>query len=281
MIEDYVALIIGYKNKDLVVAVLNALAKQTLVPRSVIVVDNGGSFTEVDRANWQLSDISTLISRPDNPGYGAAVNLARDVVGNSALLVLTHDAVFDTTLAELLLEMLHDETVGSVGPLLHFASDRKRIFSAGGRLSKAGQASHLRAPLSENPYRVDWVDGAIVMYSRQALDAIDWLDEDYFLYFEDVDSGWRLIQAGWHSFLVPSAVAFQQPGPHPTYLGMRNMALFARKAGIPILRSFVVAISRLFRDSLSRISRGRRPEIISGIRGLYDGYSGKSVGRLN
>ncbi len=276
MIEDYVALIIGYKDKTLVSDVLKSLSNQTVMPRSVIIVDNGGSFTEADLANWQLSEISTLISRPDNPGYGAAVNLARDVVGKNALLVLTHDAVFDESLSELLLDALHDETVGSVGPILHFANDRKRIFSAGGRLSKAGLASHLRAPRSETPYEVDWVDGAIVMYSSQALDSIDWLDESYFLYFEDVDTGWRLHRAGWQCHVVPAAIAFQQPGAHPPYLGMRNMALFARKAGISPVRHLGAVVPRLSRQIVSRLRRGLKPELGLAVRGLRHGYAGRS-----
>lgn len=276
MIEDYVALVIGYKNKTLVSDVLDSISNQAVMPARVIVVDNGGTFTEVDRVDWQLSEISTLISRPDNPGYGAAVNLAREAVGNSALLVLTHDAVFDASLAELLLDALQDEAVGSVGPVLHFSTDRKRIFSAGGRLSKAGLASHLRAPRSENPYAVDWVDGAIVMYSPQALDSIDWLDESYFLYFEDVDTGWRLHRAGWKNVILPKTIAYQQPGAHPPYLGMRNMALFSRKANISRIKHLTAVVPRLAREAASRVRRGLKPQLREAFRGMRDGYLGKS-----
>lgn len=256
--------------------VLDALAGQTLLPRLVLVVDNGGTFTEADRIQWMLADRSRLISRPDNPGYAAAVNLAREHVGDSALLILTHDADFESTLAELLLDALQHDKVGSAGPLLRFSNNHGRIFSAGGKLSKAGRASHLTSPLSEMPYRVDWVDGAIVMYAPQALDHIGWLDEQYFLYFEDVDTGWRLEQAGWHNLLVPTAVAFQQPGAHPPYLGMRNMALFARKAGISRAKHLTAVIPRLARETVSRIRRGLKPKLGKAFRGLRDGYAGKN-----
>ena len=256
--------------------VLTSLAKQTLLPRRVIVVDNGGTFTEADRASWPLAEISKLISRPDNPGYGAAVNLARELLDDSALLVLTHDAVFDESLAEGLLTALQGEAVGSAGPLLRFANNRERVFSAGGKLSPAGRASHLTAPLAETPYSVDWVDGAIVMFSSRALDSINWLDEQYFLYFEDVDTSWCLKRAGWHNIIVPAAVAYQQPGAHPPYLGMRNMALFARKAGISRVKHLTAVIPRLARESLSRMRRGLKPELRKSLLGLRDGYGGKS-----
>ena len=66
------------------------------------------------------------------------------------------------------------------------------MFSAGGVLLRTGRASHLTQARDAAPYPVDWVDGAIVMYAVAALDAISWVDPDYFLYFEDVDTAWRM-----------------------------------------------------------------------------------------
>ena len=242
----------------------------------MIVVDNGGTFSEEDRANWPLANLTALISRPDNPGYGAAVNLARTELGESALLVLTHDAFFDKTLAEKLLDALPGEGVGAVGPVLNFGNDSERVFSAGGILSPSGRASHRQKLNMPEPYEVDWIDGAVVMFASQALESIGWLDEKYYLYFEDVDTGWRLNQAGWRNVLVPFAVGFQQPGAHPPYLGMRNMALFARKAGIPRLKSTFAALSRLTRESMGRLRRGQNPQLFRALKGLRDGYAGKS-----
>lgn len=276
MISEYVALIIGYKSADLLERVLTSLGDQTLRPRKVIVVDNGGTFTDADRAAWPLADRITLISRPDNPGYGTAVNLARSELDESALLVLTHDAFFEATMAEKLMRALHLPNVGATAPLLRYSNTPERIFSAGGKLSKSGLASHLATPISTEPYVVDWVDGATVMFSAVALEAIDWIDEDYFLYFEDVDTGWRLHQAGWKSVLVPDAVGHQQPGAHPPYLGMRNMALFARKAGISRIRHLFALVPRLMRESVSRVRRGLRPKLGEARRGLRDGYAGVS-----
>lgn len=271
------ALVIGYKDAALVRGVLASLEQQRLLPRTVIIVDNGGTFTESDRTQWSLSDRSILISRPDNPGYGAAANLARKHMCDAdALLILTHDAQFDSNLAEQLLAAFQQPKVGGAGPLLKFRDTPSRVFSAGGKLSKSGLASHLRAPQSEQPYAVDWIDGAIVMYSKAALDSIDWIDEQYFLYFEDVDTSWRLGRVGWKRLIVPAATAFQQPGAHPPYLGMRNMALFAKKAGISRTRHLLAVIPRISRESLSRLRRGLSLKLRAGVQGLRDGYAGKS-----
>lgn len=273
--SDYISLVIAYRNHELIAAVLGQLAAQTQLPKRVLVVDNGGTLTDEDLAPMPLADRVTLISRPDNPGYGAAVNEARSHLGSDALLVLTHDAVFEEDLAASLLSALDADTrAGCAAPLLHFASDRERVFSAGGRLSPGGRAYPLLQPLSRKPYRVDWVDGAIAMYTAEALEAINWLDEDYFLYFEDVDSGWRLAKAGYSSLVVPSELACQEPGGHPMRLGVRNMTLFAQKAGIPLHRHLPALVYRVARESVGRLRRGRSPELAAIWQGWREGRAG-------
>lgn len=256
---------------------LERLAAQTRTPRAVLVVDNGGTLDEAALASMPLADRTELVSRPDNPGYGAAVNEARKRIGDDALLVLTHDAVFGPELAERLLEALDcDAGIGAAAPVLHYAAEPERVFSGGGRLTRGGRAAHWPRPLSESPYPVDWVDGAIVMYRRAALDAIDWIAEHYFLYFEDVDTGWRMARAGLKTVVVPGAVAHQQPGEHPMYLGVRNMTLFARTAGIPSPRFLGALVLRVGREGLGRLRRGRPAAFGEAWRGWRDGRAGSN-----
>jgi N-acetylglucosaminyl-diphospho-decaprenol L-rhamnosyltransferase len=276
MKQSYVAVVIAFHQPRLVERVLQQLSQQALIPRKVLIVDNGGTLSDDDLTKWQLASRSVLISRPDNPGYGAAVNLAREHVEGDAVLVLTHDAVFNESLAMGLLQALHHPLVGCAAPILYFRDQPDRLFSAGGSLSRSGRAAHLRTPVGAHPYAVDWVDGAIVMYSSEALNDINWLDESFFLYFEDVDTGWRLEQAGWSRVICPDVTAYQQPGMHPPYLGMRNMAIFSKKVGISSLRHLLAVAPRFIVESVGRFRRGLRPRLLLGFRGLYDGYAGHS-----
>lgn len=256
-------------------AVLTQLEAQTLQARQVLIVDNGGTLKDSDLAAMPLADRTVLISRPDNPGYGAAVNEARDHLRGDSLLVLTHDAVFSDRLAERLLGAL-DGREGCAAPLLKFASDRSRVFSAGGSLTRGGRAFHLSEPRDDMPYPVEWVDGAIAMYTAEALERIGWIAEEYFLYFEDVDTGWRLAQQGLDCLIVPDEVAYQQPGAHPMYLGVRNMVLFARKAGIGALHNTCAVAYRAGREGLGRLRRGKSMGVAEAFRGWRDGRRGLS-----
>lgn len=260
-------------------SVLTNLAAQTQLPVTVLVVDNGGTLREQDLLEMPLSDRTELVSRADNPGYAAAVNLASSRLGvrTSALLVLTHDSDFDEHLAAGLLRALDAEPrAGAAAPILRWSSRPERVFSAGGVLHRGGRASHLTSPRQGSPYEVDWVDGAVVMYRKRSLDAIGWLDERYFLYFEDVDTAWAMRQCGHRTLIAPEVVARQEPGAHPLYLGSRNMILFARKTTeAPVLQAIAVA-RRAIEDSLSRIMHGRAPRINEAWRGWRDGRNGIS-----
>lgn len=271
---EYTAVIIAYRRPDMIAAVLSSLAAQTRLPRDVIIVDNGGTLAPADLASFEMADRSRLIPRADNPGYAAAVNEARGI-DSEALLVLTHDADFDHTLAQELTAALEtDPAAGASAPVLRWFSAPERVFSAGGYLTPGGRGGHLSFPRSNRSYAVDWVDGAIVMYRTAALDSIDWMNEDYFLYFEDVDTAWRMRQRGWSTLVVPSALARQEPGAHPMRLGIRNMTLFARKAGIPPLRQARSVIRRVAEESVAAVTRGSCPHPLQAWRGWREGRRG-------
>ncbi len=53
----------------------------------------------------------------------------------------------------------------------------------------------------------DWVTGAALMARREAIQAVGPLDEDYFLYWEDLDWCYRMRRAGWTVHRVPEARA--------------------------------------------------------------------------
>lgn len=60
--------------------------------------------------------------------------------------------------------------------------------------------------------RVDWVQSAALLLRRDAAQKISFLDEDFFVYGDEVDLAKRLSDDGWHSLYVPTAKAFHREG---------------------------------------------------------------------
>ncbi len=64
----------------------------------------------------------------------------------------------------------------------------------------------------DTPREVDMIQGACLLLRREALDQVGLLDEDYFIYSEEVDLCHRLRQRGWKVYWVPQAQVIHYGG---------------------------------------------------------------------
>ena len=78
-----------------------------------------------------------------------------------------------------------------------------------------------------------WLSGSCLLLRRKAFAEIDGFDPAYFMYFEDVDLGYRLGRAGWTSLYCPSARAVHQGG-HSTERAPAAMAAGASPQRLPL-----------------------------------------------
>jgi N-acetylglucosaminyl-diphospho-decaprenol L-rhamnosyltransferase len=56
-------------------------------------------------------------------------------------------------------------------------------------------------------HSVDWAQSSALMVRREAATAIDYMDPEFFVYYDECDFAKRLREAGWHSLYVPGAEA--------------------------------------------------------------------------
>ncbi len=98
----------------------------------------------------------------------------------------------------------------------------------------------------ERPASPDWVSGACMLIRRAALEQLGGLDEDFFLYCEDIDLCARLRDAGWTIHYEPAAEVRHEGGAsgareelYAVYA--RNRVLYARKHA----RRRTVALERM------------------------------------
>ncbi|WP_291057564.1 glycosyltransferase family 2 protein [Herbiconiux sp.] len=85
-----------------------------------------------------------------------------------------------------------------------------------------------RVEVGENPVRRDagWLSGSCFLIRRSVFDALGGFDTGYFMYFEDVDLGYRLGEAGWRNVYEPAA-AVVHTGAHSTTGGESGRMLQA------------------------------------------------------
>lgn len=188
----------------------------------------------------------TIISAQANLGFAGGHNLGiRMALGSSpdSVLLLNSDIAVDRDFLEPLLSELAGKRVAAVGPAVLYHCDRGRIWQAGGEISPyRGRA---RRKLAEQSTDVlgsasagtQYLPGCAVLFKRSALESVGFLDEDYFLYFEDTDWFARAAALGWEFRIVPrsrvrhkeTTFSMAAKSVSASYYFARNRLMFVKK----------------------------------------------------
>ena len=189
----------------------------------VVVVDNDSPDDTVTVIQSHLPPNGRLVQQ-SNVGFGAGNNAGVRALTKpaDAVLFLNPDAVIQPDdLRALLQHMEADDRIGMVGP---------RMFRDGVPIGSSGRAATAfteieralpspicrlfpRRPAPPDDARtgpVGYVEGACMLVRRKAFDHVGQFDEQFFLFFEELDLAQRLRRAGWSVELVAEAVAEHQ-----------------------------------------------------------------------
>jgi N-acetylglucosaminyl-diphospho-decaprenol L-rhamnosyltransferase len=198
---------------------------------AVVVADNKAPDPEVERITERTGARYLPLSR--NEGYGAGMNSAVKVLPAEVEWVLVSNP--DVELGEgaidaLLASATSDPTIGAVGPAimtdgLVYPSARSipslrtgvgHALFANIWVANPWTRSYRRDSESEPVRReAGWLSGACLLVRRSTFERLGGFDADYFMYFEDVDLGYRLGKAGYRNIYEPAAIV-SHSGAHST-----------------------------------------------------------------
>lgn len=284
----YTVGIIHYRDPAAIERLLGSISTWSQPPTRILVADNSSDLARSVLAAAPAAIPAEIVDMGTNEGYAGAANRLLDSLSDpeGAFLLLTQDADLAPNSAELLAETLRaNPTAAVAAPLLLFTQDRRRVFSAGGIITRRGRTLHPEqgdvwspGQMEEVPCKeVDWADGACLMLRVLTVQDIGLFDPAYFLYVEEVDLQFRLRKRGYKVLLNPAAVAYQQPGPYSLYYKYRNLPRFTRTHRKD-LRPWPWAVA-LPKDSLRMLRQGRFSEPFWAIRGLLDHVLGATGSR--
>jgi len=180
----------------------------------VRVVDNASRDHSADLAAG-IVGAERAIRRSTNDGFAAGVNAGLACLDTEWLMVLNPDThVPPGALDRLVTVLAANPRAGLIGPRVvdehgHRESTAGRFPTAARERSHALQFDRLLGregrtrnfPAATGP--VDWVSGCAWLLRAEAVRAVGVLDEEYFMYFEDVDYGRRLWDGGWQVLATP------------------------------------------------------------------------------
>lgn len=207
-------IILNWNQEADTAACLNFLQKLAYDDYRVILVDNGSEDQSPDAIEERFPSVKVIRNRA-NLGFAEGNNVGiraalRD--GADHVLLLNNDTTVEPDFLRLLIEaMKNDRAIGIASPKIMFFSERNRLWFAGGYyLAFINKPSHrfygqIDAGQVKNPAETDWVSGCCMLIKREVFEKIGFLDDDYFLYNEDVDFCARAKEAGYTIVVVPAA----------------------------------------------------------------------------
>jgi GT2 family glycosyltransferase len=236
---DVSVVIVSYNTRALLGACLMALLDSIGVTLDIFVVDNASPDGSADYVAGAFRDV-TLIRNGENRGFAAANNLALRHARGRHLLLLNPDTVVQPgTIAALAAALDAHPDAGITGPrVLHVDGT---VQSCGywyptllGEIRQSRSANALArlvlgesraTPDPERACDVDWVDGCCLMIRRAVIDRIGPLDEQYFLYAEELDWCRSARKAGWRVVTTPQAEMIHLGGQSSTQVKAPALAL--------------------------------------------------------
>jgi N-acetylglucosaminyl-diphospho-decaprenol L-rhamnosyltransferase len=214
-------IILNHNTADLVIQCLKSIY-ETVDPQihsEVIVVDNASADDSVSRIS-SAYQCATVIQAPSNLGFAKGNNLGiRHATGEFLLLLNSDTIVCANMIARLVGVLQNNPTVGAVGSRIlnldgtdqdyptRFPSLPQMI----ARLFVRRQTPWLSEP-AKMPIRTKRIMGACLMTRRDVLDQVGFLDENFFMYDEDVDWSIRCRKAGWDLWLMPDVATIHLKG---------------------------------------------------------------------
>ena len=195
-------------------------------PAEIIVVDNHSADGSVDyleqRYPQKLYPMVRFVRSAHNLGFARANNIAIRQSRGEYVLLLNPDTIVGEDALKASVDFMDvHEDAGAVGVRMLGAQGRRAMESRRGlptpmvsffkMLGFCNRWPHHRLfgkyymgylPWDE-PSQIEVVSGAYCMLRRKALDEVGLLDEDFFMYGEDIDLSYRVLKGGYHNYYLP------------------------------------------------------------------------------
>lgn len=247
------------------------------IESEVFVVDNHSKDGSVDYLSKRFTQVN-LIDSPHNLGFARANNLAIRKSHAEYVLLLNPDTVVgESTIREAIDFMDAHEDAGSLGVRMLDASGKPALESRRGlpspmvafykmvglcaRFPKSHRFGHyyMSALPWDKPGRIEVVSGAFCLLRKKTIDEVGYLDEDFFMYGEDIDLSYRILKGGYHNYYLPSTIlhykgeSTQKSSFRYVHVFYEAMLIFFRKhnSGMSLLLTVPISAAIYARASVA------------------------------
>lgn len=212
---DVTVVIVSYNASSYLKECIGSILALTKAPNiEIIVVDNNSTDNSVEIARGFGKSV-TVVANKDNRGFGAGVNVGLKKATGKFVLVLNPDIRFlEDTISKMMAYLESHSEVGLAGCTL--LDSEEKMLPNGGYLPTLTRlflwtfflddipilADHMQpyhpgVNRYKRDFYPDWVTGGFMFFRKEVADKAGSLDENIFMYGEEVEWQYRIKLAGW------------------------------------------------------------------------------------
>lgn len=216
---DLSIIIVNYNTRQLTLDCLQSVyASNTDYMYETIVVDNDSKDDSVACLQQQYPSIPLIVNQ-ENVGFSRANNQGIRIAQGRYILLLNSDTIVEKNTLDIMIRFMDQHTeIGASGckvvlpdgsldkacrrgfptpsASFYYAFGFSKLFPKVPKFNQY-QLGYLNADQS---YPIDCLVGAFMLIRREAMDQVGMLDEEFFMYGEDVDWCYRIKSAGWEIY---------------------------------------------------------------------------------
>ena len=218
-------IIVNYKQKELLSECIASFYKSVALGKFEIIIVNNSTEDNLDEI--QKTHPGIKIINNSNSGFSAANNLAAKHAKGEYFLFLNADTKIHQDFNDDLIKLASKDKTGAIGLGLQFEDGRfQNSFGLFPSFINEYKNRKIEIAFKNNDTEiiearkkkfseikeVDWVSGAAIFINKKAFYSVNGFNENYFLYYEDIDLCFRLRKAGFINYYFPQIEIIHHKG---------------------------------------------------------------------
>ena len=279
-------ILVNYNGSKVTKECIESLMEVNYKNFKIILVDNCSSDDSYVRLSdlYNLNDKIIVIKTPANNGFAGGNNFGLQYaikLGGEIFLLLNNDTEVEPDFLDQLLDGYDSKKIHT--PKINYYFDKDKSWYAAGKIDFRRCVVANGKPDVEK--KVSFASGCCMLFSKEVIEKIGFLDETYFMYYEDVAYSLEAELANVNIIYKPKAIVYHKVGitsggeesKLSIYYNNRNRLYIMKKYNFGVGCYIYTYLSRIIRVLKGYIANDNNRTIIEAYKDYRHGITGKKI----
>lgn len=279
--------IVNYNGKKVLEACLRSIFSSEYPHFEVVVVDNASLDGSMSIVKELFPKVHCLFQEK-NGGFAVGSNMGIRFSlehGAEYVFLVNNDATIKKDTLSFLMQYAEKEMRGVFSPLVLTSENPEKVWFCGGYIDWFRmRAVHKKCfSVEKKPMSSEYLSGCALLIPKRAFYEAGLLDEEYFLYYEDVDWCLRARGAGYRLWVIPQALVIhkeqsEKKNPLKIYFLVLSGILFFQKNAFGCRRwwGFIYLFLRICKNKIDQIFHFGDPLVVNNVYNAYADFRNKT-----